>query len=274
MSKKRVFNSILVAVACLMCALVALSFCACDKKTNNIYERDNDFEYTVTDGEDALVYEPKDVKYSYGIIFYVGLFISPNQYGYLAEALAKQGYLVIIPKFEMNDADSGYLETEPAFSKYPNVKFFVGGHDRGGGAAIRRAQENPNSIVGTILFAPWGISKQVFNEKNEPAKDEDGNVIWTVYSIAELSLPTLLLETDCNSWRTEAIVADAKKRLNPNSTKEHILKNSCHYGFLSSPTQSVTIAMEDLTDEELDAQHQSTVSLTLAFMRKTVLKQK
>ncbi|MDE6060275.1 MAG: alpha/beta hydrolase [Clostridia bacterium] len=271
MSKKRLSNTILAIVTCLTCAVCALSFCACDKKSDNIYERDNNFECTVTDADDALVYEPTGVSYSYGIIFYVGMFISPSEYGYIGEALAKQGYLVVIPKLASNDPDGGYLKTEPAFAKYPNVKFFVGGHDRGGGAAIRRAQENPQSVVGTVLFTPWGISKQVFDENGNLKRDEDGNIIWNKYSIASLSLPTLLIETDCDSLRTEALIADAKSRLNLNTTEEHILQNSCHFAFMSSATKSDAIS---ISDDEIAAQHQNTVSLTLAFMRKTVLKQK
>ena len=271
MSKKCLSSPILAIVTIIMCAIAALSFCACDKKTDNIYEHDNAFEYTVTDGEDALVYEPKDVNYSYGIIFYVGMFISPSEYDYLGEALAKQGYLVVIPKLELNNANSGYLENESAFTKYPNVKFFVGGHDIGGGAAIRRAQENPNSILGTVLFTPIGISKQVFDENGKLKYDEDGNVVWNRFGIEKQSLPTLLLETDCKSLRTEAMVIDAKKRLNPNTTEEHILENSCHFAFMSSATQSDAIS---ISNDEIAAQHKNTVSLTLAFMRKTVLKQK
>lgn len=267
MSKKRVFNMVLVTIACLMCAVCALSFCACNKKSDNIYERDNDFEYTVTDGEDALVYEPKDVNYTYGIIFYVEFLFSPKQYDYLAVSLAKQGYLVVMPKLDGNS----YSQTEPAFAKYPNIKFFVGGYGVGGGAAIRRAQENPSAVVGTVLFTPIDASKQVVDENGKYVKDEDGNVMWTIYSIAELSLPTLLLETDCDSIRTNDVVSKAKSRLNLNTTEEYKLENSCHLGFLSTAAQ---FELVDLTDEEIATQHQSTISLTLSFMRKTVLKQK
>ena len=267
MGKKRLLNSILRIASCIVCVIAALSFCACNKKTDSIYEYDNNFEYTVIDSDDSLVYEPKDVNYTYGIIFYVEFLFSPKQYSYLAEALAKQGYLVVMPKPDGNR----YSPTEPAFTKYPNVKFFVGGYGMGGGAAIRRAQENPSAVVGTVLFTPIDTSKLVTDENGKYVEDEDGNVMWTIYSIAELSLPTLLLETDCNNLRTDEIVAKAKSRLNLNTTEEYTLENSCHLGFLSNAAQ---FELVDLTNDEIAAQHQNTVSLTLAFMRKTVLKQK
>ena len=126
-------------------------------------------------------------------------------------------------------------------------------------------------MAGTVLFAPVGISKQVLDENGKLKYDEDGNVVWNRYSIANLSLPTLLLETDCDSLRTEAMKTDAKSRLNASTTEEHMLENSCHFAFRSSAAESDAIS---ISNDAIAAQNQNTVSLTLAFMRKTVLKQK
>lgn len=261
------FSKVIISIfTCILCASFTVCLCACHKKHKNNgvnYASENDFEYTVTDGDDALVFEPKNIAYKCGLIFYTGMFISPQQYAYLCEALAKQGYLVVISKLSNSSANSGYLKTEPAFAKYPNVKFFIGGHDMGGGAAIRRAQENPTAAVGVLLYAPLVIDSQVLDENGKLTYDEDGNVVKTVYSIAQQSLPTLLIEVD-EILRTEKMKSDIKSRINRNVATEHTLSSSTSNGFVMPDANSESSAP---TADQRQAQLDLTVQYTLAFLR-------
>ena len=146
---KKLFSIVLI-----IAVLCSAAFClfACDtpdNKSDNTpdnqevyvdYSKDNSYEFEVTEDDDAVTYMPKGVTAKYGLLFYLGTFIAPEGYSYLAEPLAKQGYAVVISKIAL--AYFLYKQTEVAFEKYPNIEFFIGGHSQGGGAAIKRAQEN------------------------------------------------------------------------------------------------------------------------------------
>ena len=142
--------------AILIVALTACCLFACNDKGDSPvkvdYQSDNSYFVKTAESETALTFEPildpvysesgmtyKQVDYRFGVIFYVGTAIEPKYYEYLGNALAKQGYLVVIPKVTLNMTYAYYKAQEEAFSAYPNVKFFVAGHSQGGGAALRRA---------------------------------------------------------------------------------------------------------------------------------------
>lgn len=236
----------------------ALCLCACNE---NPYEKDNRFEVSVKDSEASLIFEPKDFDYTYGLILYVGTLLPPQNYSYIGEALAKQGYLVVIPKFDGNMAYSDYKIKEDAFEQYRNVKFFICGHDQGGGAAIRRTQENPSSIAGVILYAPICVERMVTDENGKYILDEDGNVVKIEDSIAELSIPTLLLETD-DSLRTDEMKQTTLAHVNKKTLTLHTLTNSTSNSF----------GKGGMLNDIQKAQQTATVEFTLAFLRYVVCK--
>ena len=122
-----------------ICVLLTLSLYACDKPLPKVDPSlDNDFAVNIEDGEDALVFSPIGAKPTVGLIFYVGTLIDAANYEYLVKALARQGYLTVIPK-EMF-AFYQYDNYESAYDRFKDVRFFLGGHSQGGGAAIRRAR--------------------------------------------------------------------------------------------------------------------------------------
>lgn len=163
-------NKLSIISAILVLVLSATFLFACAKKDDAPvavdYKQDNSFAVNTVEDDSALVFEPiadlvygengksyKKVAYRYGVVFYTGLNIDANEYSYLGNALAKQGYLVIIKKDKTSFYN--YTATEEAFNKYPTVKFFIGGHSSEGGAtAIRRASEHEQLIVGALLFSP------------------------------------------------------------------------------------------------------------------------
>lgn len=210
------------------------------------YSVENNFEYTINDKTNSIVYEPTSVTPKYGLIFYVGTAIGYEYYEYLASALARQGYLVVLPKVKGGLAYMLYNDNEHAFTDYPNVEFFVGGHSQGGGAAVRRAEENAQRVKGVILYAPL-----CYNDD----------------SIKELGLPTLLLEATKDGVLTAEMKADAKARLPVNRTEFMI--DGCHMSFSSFDDDGTLTFFNDgpILEEVKQAQKNKTVEYTLAFLK-------
>ena len=261
--KKSKFFAML-ALVLTVCVILSICLIACNK---NPYAEDNSFEVDVTEDENALTFAPKGFNYTYGVILYVGALIEPSEYTYLAEALAKQGYLTVIPKFPLNMSATNYTDEEPAFSAYPNVKFFIAGHDQGGGAAIRRAQDSGNKVAGVLLYSPVIVNRRVYDyEQGKYLEDENGNPVYAPNSIAERSLPTLWIESD-DATRTEDIRNKVNENVNMSTVTEYELTNSTALGFSTNAN--------DLTDEEKElrqAQLDLTVQYTLRFLKRIVCK--
>ena len=225
---------------------------ACDKNDDGIdYSISNNFEYEVIENSDMVAYKPLNVTPKYGLIFYVGTVIEPKYYEYLATALAKEGYVAVIPKMSLYMAYAGYKEVEPAFASYPDVEFFVGGHSQGGGAAVRRAMENASTVKGVVLYAPL-----CYNTDN----------------IVDCNIPTLLLEATNDGVLTAEMKANALTRISADAEK-YMLTGS-HMSFSTFDDDGVLTMFNDgpLTQEEKDAQRQNTISYTLNFMRSVVTK--
>lgn len=246
----------------IVCALICIfSIClfACNKVDKDDkaprlpsvdYSAVNNFTVVQTDTEETLEFAPDGVKCSYGVVFYVGTAITPINYAYLGNALAKQGYLVVMPKRPLNMTYFQYAEEETAFSKYPDVKFFVAGHSQGGGAAVKRAQENVDTISGIFLLAPLTYGD----------------------TIANTNIPTLLINADNDHVLTDQMKSDAKSTLPENRT-ELLLENACHMSFSEFDDDSVLSFFGGdgpMTDEFRIAQRQNTVSAVLDFLRTTI----
>lgn len=241
-------NKLSIISAVLVLVLSATFLFACAQKDDAPvavdYKQDNSFAVNTVEDDSALVFEPiadlvygengksyKKVAYRYGVVFYTGLNIDASEYSYLGKALAKQGYLVIIKKDKTSFYN--YTATEEAFSKYPTVKFFIGGHSSEGGAtAIRRASENEQLIVGALLFSPVSRQHKVFDENGNPQKDENGIEIQIADTLANSSLPTLLLLGDSDKVLTESQIADTLSKMPSNHTK-HVIEGGTHIGFTS-----------------------------------------
>lgn len=120
-------NKLSIISAILVLVLSATFLFACAQKDDAPvavdYKQDNSFAVNTVDDDSALVFEPiadlvygengksyKKVAYRYGVVFYTGLNINASEYSYLGNALAKQGYLVIIKK------------TKPRFTTIPQPK--------------------------------------------------------------------------------------------------------------------------------------------------------
>lgn len=236
---------------------------ACNDDDKNEYLENNNFEVLMTDCEDALEFSPVGFTPRYGVVFYVGALIAPEYYSYLGNALAKQGYLVLVPKFKNNMTINDYNPNIAALRDYPNVTFFLAGHDMGGGTAVRHAMDYAKhnySVAGLLLYAPTTFGRQKY-ENGEAVYDEERNPVWEYYDVSDYSIPTLLLEVD-ESSRTDSAKLEAENRINTNKTTKHTLENSRSIFF-----HTMTVSENE---EPAVAQRNSTVSLTLEFLRSIV----
>lgn len=232
---------------CVLIVLILTSFClfACNKSDQKAvdvnYRIANDFQIKTSNTDEYLVFEPilnpiyndtgmtyTAVNYRYGIVFYTGLNIGASEYSYLGNALAKQGYLVVVSKDKSSFYN--YDTSEKAFEQYKNVSFFIGGHSlQGGAAAIRRASETPD-IAGVVLLAPVGDRHKVLDENGIPKKDENGIEIQVADTLANSSLPTLLVNGDSDKILTQAQIADTLSRM-PAACVKKTIEYGTHLGF-------------------------------------------
>lgn len=293
---KTAFKKISIALLIVAFALtLATSFAACNKKKDTLpdvnYAITNNFEITTTDytinpeaKEDerigARIYAPNGVNAKYGVLFFPGTITAPEYYDYLCIALAKQGYFVATPALFL--ASLQYDTTtkpiaDAIIAKYPNLKFFVGGHSQGGGAAIRFACEHLENTLGAILFAPYDIfaSREITREeydKDCKAHPEwfyvNGDKIYRTDTLANTNLPTLILEAD----KDHVLIGDAKNdaiNKTPSKAMFFELKNACHMGF-STWDFNLNGDGEDITQEQKEAQRALTISYVLDFLQITV----
>lgn len=227
--------------AILIVALTACCLFACNDKgdlpAKVDYQSDNSFFVKTAESETALTFEPildpvysesgltyKPVDYRFGIIFYVGANVNASAYTYIGNSLAKQGYLVVIESYK------SYQTTEIAFSQYPNIKFFVGGHSQGGGFAVRRAFENQDGIKGAILLAPTTSRRPLLDADGNQMKDENGIDIFVPDTLSETSMPTILINADNDKILLSSEISAVKNRM-PSNYVDKTVENGCHTGF-------------------------------------------
>lgn len=213
------------------------------------YSIDNNYAYEIVSDEDYVTYVP-DANATHGFLFYLGTVIAPEYYDYLASALAKQGYLVVISTNAM--AYTLYDKEEPTFDDYSNITFFVGGHSQGGAAAMKRTNENRDKVAGVVLLAPIAPLEYPHD------------------SIADADIPVLLLEATKDGVLTSAMKADAKLCI-PDDSEQHMIEG-CHMSFSTFDSDGTLTMFHDgpATQEEKDAQREATVSYILAFLKSVV----
>lgn len=229
---------------------------------DNPYAYDNDFEVVTTDCDDAIEFAPAGFTPKYGAVFYVGILESPEYYAYLATALAKQGYLVAVSKVRGVNPE-GYDPNIPTLSKYRNIKFFVGGHDIGGGLAVRHAMDYAKHgyrVEGVFLYAPLSFSKQKKDEYGQLILDGEGKPVEEHFTTQNLNIYTLLLEVD-EVLRTDDLKQTAKAHVNNSVTACYEIENS-------SSTYFSTRVSSSQTDENAIIQREKTVEYTLEFLKR------
>ena len=210
------------------------------------YSADNNQAYEIVSNDDFVTYVP-DANATHGFLFYLGTAIPAEHYDYLASALAKQGYLVVISTnmfpYVFYDKD------EYTFDDYSNITFFVGGHSQGGAAAVKRTNENRDKVAGVVLLAPLAYPHD---------------------SIADAGIPVLLLEATKDGVLSADMKSDAKRSI-PYNSEQHMIEG-CHMSFSTFDDDGTLTMFRDgpATQEEKYAQREATVAYVLAFLKSVV----
>ncbi|MFC1802461.1 alpha/beta hydrolase [Thermoproteota archaeon] len=91
-----------------------------------------------------------------GLIFYQGGHVDPASYSVLAHSLAKEGYLVVIPKMPFNLAVFNKKAALKGFTEYPDIdKWVLAGHSLGGAMAASLVYGEPDVFQGLVLLAAY-----------------------------------------------------------------------------------------------------------------------
>ncbi len=270
MKKISILSILLIVIMTLSC----FSFMACDSQELMPidYAKENDFEVAIktidaTYDEEGnltnrgyMVFEPKldgtgyqDAKY--GLIFYLGTIMKPELYSYIGNALAKQGYIVAF--YNAPFAYAQYEEKEKAFEMYPNVKFFVGGHSQGGGAAIRRAMECEDIVKGAILLDPMAFRHQLLDDNGEPMQNEDGVDIYVNDSLKDTNMPAIFIKAQDQLIIKDSDRETALDRMNDGVLIHDLGEGSTHAAFAET--------------ESGKEQRDEILTCILAFMQSIIL---
>ena len=280
-------------VVALIATIGVLSFAACNnKKLPSVdYKKNNEYSVSTTTyvvnpeaKEDeqlsAVIYTPDGVQAKYGLLFFLGTVIAPEYYDYLASALAKQGYVVTIvvePFAYFGYDDRSKPIADKILAKYPDLKFFVGGHSQGGGAAMRFACENLDHVLGAIFLAPLTFgardATQEEYDKDATAHPEWFNIntdgsISRADTLVNTTLPTLLLEASNDHVLSVQQKSEALDKM-PQTMTHFVIQNASHMGF-STMELGLNGDGEDITEEDVANQQLLTVSYVLDFLQITV----
>lgn len=113
-------------------------------------------ELVQVDTEPWLAFMPAQDKAATGFIFYPGGRIDPRGYAPLMRALAKEGYLVVIPEMPLNMAPFHINAAREIQAHYKEIDHWaIGGHSVGGTMAALYAKNNMEAINGLIFWASY-----------------------------------------------------------------------------------------------------------------------
>ena len=281
MHKRTILGSIfLVLILAITCVFSSFCLMSCSKTEPKVYvDYTKENNYTVShtsyivnpndeeiDQYGAEIYAPEGANPKYGLIFFVGTMIAPENYTYLSNALAQKGFLVVIPKVTLAMTYLYYEEqtsviANKTINDYPDVKFFAGGHSQGGGATMRFAADNQSTLLGAIFMSPLCYAEYEVEINGETTTKFD--------TLTNSSLPVLLLEASGDEVLTTEMRADAESRM-PQQYTHYVISPGAHMSFSQWDDDS-TLNMfngdgHGITEEQKAAQKQTTLEYTFNFI--------
>ncbi len=113
-------------------------------------------EVSFTDAGDRLEWAPANGRYDTGLVLYPGGKVPAAAYGPAAQAIAAQGYLVIVPQMPFNLAVFNIDAASGAIAAHPEVATWaLGGHSLGGAMAGQYVASHPGQVDGLALWAAY-----------------------------------------------------------------------------------------------------------------------
>lgn len=106
--------------------------------------------------EPWITFTPVGDEPSTGFIFYPGGLVEPEAYAPTARAIAEAGILVVITPMPLNLAVLNSGAAAEVIAAHPEIEYWaIGGHSLGGSMAASFADQNPDQIVGLVLWAAY-----------------------------------------------------------------------------------------------------------------------
>ena len=117
-----------------------------------------------------LVFCPKEKEPNVGFILYPGARVDARAYSLAAQAIAAEGYLVVIVPMPLNLAGFAINRASDVIKAFPHiVHWATGGHSHGGAMAASFAYNNPATVKGLVLWSSYPAGKNDFSARDVSA---------------------------------------------------------------------------------------------------------
>ncbi|MCD4699013.1 MAG: alpha/beta hydrolase [Phycisphaerae bacterium] len=193
--------------------------------------------------EPWLTFSPGQNMSNTGFIFYPGGRVDPRAYGSLMNAIASEGYLVIVPEMPINMAIFNPNIADEIIANFPNIDHWViGGHSVGAVAAAQYTDKHPEIIDGLAIWASY------------PADSTD---------ISDLDIPVISINGSREVRVNDTSIGE-RKHLLPEGTLYIRIEGGDHHQF-----GSYEINPEDhLATTSRVSQHEQIIQETLDLLEK------
>lgn len=117
--------------------------------------------------EPWLAFVPTAQEPTLGLILYPGGKVDPRSYAPAAQAIAEEGYLVVIVPMPLNLAVLAPGKAEEVIQVFPGVRTWaMGGHSLGGAMAANFARKHADQIAGLVLWAAYPASNDDLSQSD------------------------------------------------------------------------------------------------------------
>ncbi len=186
--------------------------------------------------EPWLIFKPRGMEPSTGLILYPGGLVDPRAYAPLAHDIAARGYLVVVPTMPLNFAILDIGRADAIIRNFPTIRrWAIGGHSLGGVAAAMFVKGHPQAVTGLVFWASY-------------PSDND--------NLSNLDLRVLSIYGTRDGLSTAQKI-DASRRLLPASTRWLVIEGGNHGQFgwygLQSGDGVATISREEQQSQIVDA---------------------
>lgn len=158
----------------------------------------------------AISFLPDGISKEVGFVFYPGGRVRPEAYAPLAEKLALEGFLIVIPRMTLNLAVFELNAANEIINAHPEISIWIiGGHSLGGAMAASYAWEHLDQISGLVLYASY------------PSDGTD---------LSSSNMPVLSISANRDGLATEEDILAGRSRL-PFDTEWVLIDGGNHAGF-------------------------------------------
>ena len=122
---------------------------------------------TVTDEDDWIRFDPADVTFRAGVVFYPGAFVEAEAYAPPLRLLAEQGVTTVLVRMPSKLAVLKPNAAEDVFAAVDGPEVWViAGHSLGGAMAAHFAAGHPDEVVGLAMWAGYPPAKDDMSEQD------------------------------------------------------------------------------------------------------------